>query len=335
MTVPVIVAIPARDEANHITSCLNAIASQPGAERNIAAVILFANNCADETAAIARSLSLPYPLQVIEASFPPEEAHIGHARRGATNAAFNCKNEMGLDDPIIAGTDADSLLASDWLPALLKAFTGNIDAVCGAIDVEDNLAPSLSSKLYIEATYSDAVARVSNFLDPLPHDPWPNHIWCWGANFAVRASILLAAGGTPLVSLAEDRALHAELLRRDARIRHSQEVRVHTSSRDVGRAPGGLADLMRNYADDPNAEADYFLEPARLTIERARLRGNERQRWGETPGFGAHWQELEVTNPFLTPKRVRLAALETETKKLEMWLNTAKDRSGSPVGAQR
>lgn len=319
---PVIIAIPARNEADRIGACISAIAAQPDAHTHIAGVVVFANNCTDDTAAVAAAAipQVPFPLQVIAAELPPERAHIGHARRDAIDAAFDCLMAAGLGDAIIAGTDADSRVAPGWLAGLIAAFDADIDAVCGAIDLEEPVPPALAALRAAEMAYAEATARVVVHHDPMPHDPWPNHMWCWGANLSVRARALADVGGSPLVDLAEDRALHAALLRGDKRVRHSGEVRVITSARSDGRAPGGFADLMASYTADPAALADFWLEPAALTWERARQRGEARREWGKRRGFGAHWADHEAATPALAAQRVAVVDLPAETAALERLL---------------
>lgn len=317
---PVIIAIPARNEADRIGACLAALAQQPDAGTHIAGVVVFANNCTDETAAVAAAAAMPFPLHVITAELPPEHAHIGHARRGAIDAAFDCLAASGHADAIIASTDADSRVTADWLAAMLAAFASDVDAVCGAIDIDGPIPPGLARVRAAEAAYAEAMARAAAQLDPLSHDPWPNHIWCWGANLAVRARILAAVGGFPLVDLAEDRALHGLLLRHDARIRHSASARVLTSARADGRVSGGFADLMQTYAEDPAALADFWLEPAALAWARFRQRGAARLEWGRARGFGDYWAGHEAQTPALAPQRVAIADLPAATAQLEQWL---------------
>ncbi len=62
---PVIVAIPARNEADRIGACLAALAAQPGARHSIAGVTVFANNCTDDTIFAAQAQEMPFPLQVM------------------------------------------------------------------------------------------------------------------------------------------------------------------------------------------------------------------------------------------------------------------------------
>ena len=325
--IPVVVAIPARNEAGHIGAALTALAAQPDSHRRIAAAIVHANNCTDDTAAIAQGMSLPFAVHVIIADLSPDRSHIGHVRRAVTDAAAAHLDAIGHPGGIIASTDADSRVAPGWLAALVGALAVDIDAVCGVIDLDGVVAPGLAATRRAEASHAEAAARASALLDPLAHDPWPNHIWSWGANNAVRADTLRAVGGSPLVSLAEDRALHAALLRHDARIRHEPGVRVLTSARTSGRAPGGFADLLADYADDPAAFADFALEPAAIGWLRAARRGTARRRWGNRPGFGAFWAVYEAESTELAQQRIALRDLARETALLRRWITAAKDRS--------
>ena len=327
---PVVVAIPARNEADSIVACLAAIAAQPGARSRIAGVTVFANNCTDETVAVAAGAALPFPVAVSAADLPPDRAHIGHARRGAHDAALAFMAANDLSDAIIASTDADSRVAPDWLANLTRAFADGIDAVCGAIELDGPVSPELARARADEAAHADATARAAAWLDPRPHNPAPNHIWCWGANFAVRAGVLTAVGGSPLVALAEDRALHSALLRHDAQVRHARSVRVLTSARTRGRAPGGFADLLTRYASDQGALADFWLEPAVVTWARAARRGAARRafaaRSGSESGFGAHWATLEAADSALAAQPVAVADLPDETARLDRWLKVATGR---------
>lgn len=295
----------------------------------IAAVIIYANNCTDDTVAVARGASLPFALTIIEAEMPAGAADIGHARRAATNAAAAHLLALGRPQGIVASTDADSRVGPGWLSALSHAFAPDVDAVCGVIDLDGAVNPGLIAKRGAEAAYAETVAEICDHLDPRVHDPWPNHIWSWGANFAVRAQCLINIGEPPLVSLGEDRALHAALLHHDMRIRHDSAVRVRTSARAKGRVPGGFADLLTNYADDPAALADFALEPAAISWARAASRGRIRQRWGKALGFGAFWAEQEILSAALARQRIAVKDLSRHTALLRAWLKAATDQCDS------
>src|SRR5580704_7715484 len=89
-----IVAIPVRDEEQRLPACLSALAVQRDRhgkplDPDCFGIIVFANNCRDGSADLARSLSerLSLPLRVVEASLPPAAAHAGNARRAAMDIA--------------------------------------------------------------------------------------------------------------------------------------------------------------------------------------------------------------------------------------------------------
>ena len=66
----IVVAIPAKDEADRIGDCLRGLARQ---SRQPDLVLLLANNCTDATAVIATGLAplLPYRLICETHAFPP------------------------------------------------------------------------------------------------------------------------------------------------------------------------------------------------------------------------------------------------------------------------
>ena len=83
-------AIPAKDEAERLPDCLAALAAQRDHSgrtlgRDDFSVLLYANNCTDASASLARSLGerLGLRISVIEACLPPTNANAGHARRAA------------------------------------------------------------------------------------------------------------------------------------------------------------------------------------------------------------------------------------------------------------
>src|ERR1700679_4230559 len=100
--VPIVVAIPVRDEAERIGPCILALARQT---RKPDAVVLLLNNCSDGTETIARELapSLPYELHIICHTFPPAIANAGQARRLAMQHAADLAGREG----VLLTTDAD------------------------------------------------------------------------------------------------------------------------------------------------------------------------------------------------------------------------------------
>src|SRR3954454_25077131 len=79
-TCPVVVAVPAKNEAERIGACLTALHDQ---QRRPDAAILLLNNSTDETEAIARVMapSLGFELDLVCRDLPSDQADAGFARR--------------------------------------------------------------------------------------------------------------------------------------------------------------------------------------------------------------------------------------------------------------
>ncbi|MGA2042642.1 MAG: glycosyltransferase [Roseiarcus sp.] len=358
-----IVAIPVKDEALRLPACLRALAEQrdlsgrplpPDSFR----VVVFANNCTDGSAALARGLTAasPFEARVIERRLPPKQAHAGGARRAAMNFADAWSEPGG----VILTTDADSRVPPDWIAANLAAIDAGVDAVLGrvALDEEGVLLPaSLHQRGALESAYEEALTELSALLDPLEHDPWPRHGTISGASLAVTVEAYRRVGGLPGVPLGEDKALVEALRRQDARIRFAPEITVTTSARVRGRARGGVADTLRLRSAEPDALCDEALEPFRTAIRRAGWRGRLRRArrrggfalagdWGRALGiapgaadriartacFGAAWRAIEAQSPALAARRLAPADLPDQIAGARRAL--ARLRGGSPAARQ-
>jgi hypothetical protein len=329
-----VVAIPAKNEADRLPACLAAFEQQRDAlGRDLSpaslGVLVLANDCEDDSAALARHLlaGSRFEWRVIEASLPRSRAHAGGARREAMDLAAAWLRESGEDTGVILTTDADSRVAPDWVCRNMLAFAGGIDAVFGCIslDEEGDLLPAaLHRRGRLEGAYEALLTELSAVLDPLDHNPWPTHATISAASLAVTAEAYRRIGGLPCVPLGEDKAFGAELLQRDGKIRFCPEVQVVTSGRIYGRAPGGVADTLRLRSQEPGAYCDEALEPFRIAIKRAKWRSLLRARFDrrgsvgkeEWPrglhvcaqdarrismlqSFGAAWNAIEIASPLL------------------------------------
>ena len=243
-----VVAIPVKNEAERLPACLAALADQRDRvgrplERGLFGIVVFANNCSDDSGDIARALrdELSLALRVVEVSLVPGAAHAGNARRGAMDAALDWLAEDLATDGVILTTDADSRVSPDWIVSNLEAIHAGADMVLGQIrlDEEGDLLPeALHRRGQLESEYEALLTELDARVDPLPYDPWPHHATISGASIAITRKIYEAVGGLPRVPLGEDKALVAALMRIDAKIRHAPEVLVTTSGRCYGRAPG-------------------------------------------------------------------------------------------------
>ena len=280
-----IVAIPACNEAERIADCLASLAVQhDGAgsplPSHVFAVLVLANNCRDETAAVVRELVglMPFRLVLVEETLPPHRSNAGWARKLAMDRAADL---LDRPDGVILTTDADSCVDGTWVSATLAAIDRGVDAVAGYIEAQPRelirLGPAFLQRGRVEDTYLALLAEIVGLCDPLPHDPWPNHRVASGASLAVTLAAYRAIGGLPPEPIGEDAALRAALLDNGFTIRHAVDVSVVTSCRFDGRAPGGAADTMRFRHAHPEAYCDSDMEPARRAVRRALWKGRWRR----------------------------------------------------------
>ena len=250
-----VVAVPARNEAGHLGACLTALAGQTSISGALLSpslfeVIVFANDCVDRTAALARAFAprSAFSIQVVEARLPARAANAGEARRAAMDLALARLEASGAARPVILTTDADSRVPQDWVDRNLAAIDAGADAVLGRLALDEDgrrLPDAVHQRGALESQYEALLTELFAILDPVAHNPWPHHSTISGASVAVTADAYRRIGGLPRVALGEDKALVAELLRRDARIRFDNAIEVVTSARLRGRAAGGVADTLR------------------------------------------------------------------------------------------
>jgi hypothetical protein len=357
-----IVAIPARDEAGRLEACLGSLSRQVtlgGAplEKKSFGVLLLLNNCRDASARMARRLNprLPFPLVVKALTLPPGCAHAGAARGLAMDAAAAWVARRETDDAYLLTTDADTCVAPDWIARNHAAFAAGADVVAGLViddPVEHRQLPSrLRRRGRFEARYEALLTELAAVLDPDPDDPWPRHAMEAGASLGVRLSWYLKVGGVPVQPMGEDRALVRRLRAAGARVRHCLRTRVVTSCRLEGRAPGGMADTMRQRIAEPEAECDPMLEPLFAAASRYSWRGtlrhwydegrlDERCGWAADLGipaadaagihglanFEAIWDAVEAQSPLLQRRALRPAELPAEIELAKRTLRALRDR---------
>jgi cellulose synthase/poly-beta-1,6-N-acetylglucosamine synthase-like glycosyltransferase len=282
-----VVAIPVRDEEERLPACLRALAQQRDQlgqpiPPTLVRIVVFANNCTDQSASLARRLGecLSLDLRVVEARLPPATAHAGNARRAAMDLAEAWLVEGGERDGVILTTDADSQVGTNWIAENVAAFEAGAEAVLGRIDLDeegDYLPQALHQRGELEDAYERLLTELSSLLDPLEHNPWPHHATISGASLGITRAAYCRVGRLPRVPLGEDKALIALLSRQDARIRYCPTAHVITSGRTHGRAPGGVADTLAIRSKEPEAFCDDALEPFRTAFDRALWRGRLRR----------------------------------------------------------
>lgn len=331
----VVVAIPARNEAERIAKCLAAFARQSVPADHL---VLLLNNCTDDTAEVVKaSPKSSHRLHVIEDTLPGSTASAGVARGLAMIYSASL-----IDDGVILTTDADGEVSEDWIEANLKAIEDGADAVCGraAIDPIDALLipRHLHEDDAREVAYGRLLDEIESVILPDSTDPWPRHTEESGASIAITASMFRHVGGVPCVPSGEDRALLRKLRLIDARIRHDPNITVTVSGRIEGRAQGGMADTIRRRIGHQDEYADERIEPALVALQRLRMKQRFSLLRDETTGlrlnelatalavtpnavadaiaapyFGLGWCLLAETSPILQRRRVAFLNLPRET----------------------
>src|ERR1700733_9452905 len=350
-----VVAIPVKNEEERLLACLHALAQQrdrlgQSIPPTLVRIVVFANNCSDRSASLARKLGagLSLDIRVAEARLRPAVAHAGSARRTVMDLAEAWLVEAGDKDGVILAPGGDKQGAANWIAENLAAFEAGAEAVLGCIDLDEEgarLPEALHRRGELEGTYERLLTELSWLLDPLGHDPWPHHATISGASLGVTRTAYCRVGRLPRVPVGEDKALIALLSRHDARIRHCPTAHVITSGRTHGRAPGGVADALAIRSREPDAFCDEALEPFRVAFARAAWRGRLRRRHGagrlaldqdwtaklgisprevndiiQESAFGAVWEAIEDRSPLFARRLLRPTELPEQISIARRWL---------------
>ncbi len=350
---PAVVAIPARNEADRIVACLEALDSQTTPPDSV--VVLF-NNSSDAGETIARGMQVGFDLRIAAVDLPPDASGAGRARRLVMERAAQIAGPGG----ILLTTDADGAVSPDWVQRNVAGLLAGADVVCGRAIIDPIEAALIPQHLHdddaLERRLSDLIDEMAWVVDPDPADPLPRHTEASGASLAVWVSAWRRAGGIPPIVTAEDRGFVEALRWLDARIRHDPEIAVVVSGRTVGRASGGMADAIRRRMVQQDAFIDEALEPPADALFRLTLRARARAVWAtewrdpsladdldvapenlrkalSRPFFGAAWAELEGQGVLVERRRVRFTDLPREIAAAETLLAQMEVHSDSLAAA--
>ncbi|MBW4474888.1 MAG: glycosyltransferase [Stenomitos rutilans HA7619-LM2] len=300
----VCVIVPVRNEAEMLESTLAALTHQVDLEgrpfdSSRYEVILLANNCSDNSVEIAHHFAAQHPnlvLHIVEEELPSSKAHIGWVRKQLMDEACHRLKFLGCNRGVIASTDGDTRVASNWIAATQHEIACGVDAVGGRIITDRGdratLEPYARACHLREVGYRFLVAELEAYLDPDSFDRLPRHFQHYGASLAVTAEIYEQAGGMPAVRTSEDVALYCALMRVNARFRHSPLVRVATSARSIGRAQSGLADQLSKWNDMGQQQQAFLVEPAGAIATRFQAHHELRQRWLD--GYPLTFKEIAL-----------------------------------------
>ncbi len=240
-----VVVVPARDEAARIGACVSAFASQQSVACESFEVIVVLDGCHDGTADVLCELRRQHPrlrLYALELDTP---VGVGRARRLGMDLACARLLALGRDEGLIASTDADTVVAGDWLCEQLRLVEAGARAIGGHVELDPGESELLDVKALAERERA-ATERLQSALRESTPGAQVEHHHFSGASLALTAGTYERCGGLPVRAALEDEALERELRARGVPIHRSGSVQVRTSARTCGRAPRGLAqDLAR------------------------------------------------------------------------------------------
>ncbi|HEX6567278.1 MAG TPA: hypothetical protein VF020_23505, partial [Chthoniobacterales bacterium] len=207
-----------------------------------------------------------------EITLGAREAHVGRARQILFDTAYHRFHAIGRRDGLILTTDADTRPEPDWIAQTCAEFAKNVSGVGGRILLEPEeraaLPASVQWLFLLDIGYRRALEEMHSLYAPKPEDPFPRHHQHYGASLAITAAAYANAGGMPLTRTSEDAALYRAVVASGGRFRHSYQVRVRTSARLLGRAQGGLADVLGKWQDQANLGRPVLVESAEHADER-------------------------------------------------------------------
>lgn len=231
------VVVPARNEEALIRMCLKALSGQKGLSFEEYEVLLVLDHCTDGTEARALEIADAHPSFRLYSLDGPAKGS-GHARRVGMEAACTRLLEIGKPHALISSTDADTVVASDWLAAQLAAADRGARAIGGRIELDDD--GSLPESLLDWHAERGNRRRLKLLSDPSRLGK-AEHWQFSGASLALTAETYREIGGLEPRDALEDEHLENVLRRRGIPIDRLLSVRVTTSARLSGRAGRGLA----------------------------------------------------------------------------------------------
>ncbi len=290
------VVIPVRNEAEHLAHTLPAFADQKARCGNlldprIFELIILANNCTDDSAAIIKKFQRENPhlqIHLAEISLSMENANVGYVRRLLMNEAF-FRLQTKRTNGVILTTDGDTQVAPDWIAANLREIERGADAVGGRILISSDEVERMNVRcrdFYLkDEKYGLLAAEVEALIDDIPHDSAPRHHQHFNGSFAVTAEAYKKAGGVPKVRFLEDIAFYEALQRIDAKFRHSPQVKVLTSARHDGRSEVGLSFQLNEWQKMGERGADFLVESAPTIERKFKVKRKLREVWQRAKSF--------------------------------------------------
>lgn len=219
------VVVPANDEEELLPRTLRTLETAVDELRRArpaitARVTLVLDACTDGSRDVARR----HPdVGVVEVAF----RRVGAARARGVAAATAGVPSTELGRHWLANTDADCAVPADWLVRQAILADAGVDLVTGTVEPDgDDLDPAV-------------LARWRSL-----HQLREDHHHVHGANLGLRLSTYVSSGGFEGVALHEDARLVERVRASGGTCVSSDTLRLRTSGRRRGRAPGGFAHFL-------------------------------------------------------------------------------------------
>ena len=272
MTRRIAIAVPARNEAERIDACLEALANLKTDHRVGGVTLVVAvNNSADATVSRARGFGRRWRgnLDIRKLTLPADRAHAGWARRLALDAA-----SLHLRRPrdVLMSTDADTIVDPNWLVATLDHLDAGYDAVAGLARLDPRELRALPRehrrRLALIRRYQNALTWLETTDGQ--EDGLARHSYEGGASIALTLRAYRLIGGAPTPPVGEDKALFSAIRAAGGKVRHARDVAVRTSARLKGRAPGGASDTLALWGRQNDNEPIAHLANVSAGVDQAR-----------------------------------------------------------------
>jgi glucosyl-3-phosphoglycerate synthase len=231
-SVRAVVVVPAHDEERRIGRCLEALAGQVEVAPEEFEVIVVLDACEDGTAAEVEARRGGPDIHTVTG--PGQGA--GPAR--ATGMDIGCARleSLGLSGGLLASTDADSVVAPDWIARQLEAIATGAEAIGGEILLDPDEAAALPPGI-LAGREAQLAARTREAAARGPAE----HAHFSGASLGVTPRAYRQAGGMAWMAALEDQELEDRLAAAGIAIHRLRPVSVVTAARTEGRAERGLA----------------------------------------------------------------------------------------------
>lgn len=241
------VTIPAKNEGDYIGQTLASLNNQSGSAKDCFEVIVLVNHSSDKTLKVCRDFKAAHPELALHilTTYSDRIGHVGAARKKIMDLA--CAR-LRNNNFLIAMTDADTLVSSNWIKNLLNYIDQDIDLICGAIQVDTDGMSAFAKRMYTaKEYYLHNRSRLQSMLLPEPWNPWPSHAAASGPNMAIKKTAYKAIGGMPDLACLEDSAFYDRVVKLGLKVRHALDIPVETSARLDSRVERGFGNELNHW----------------------------------------------------------------------------------------